>query len=108
MAKTAAGLVVPKDIVKRLDALRTSRWTEDPAKVRPMLATLADPPLAQPGLIYEPKLDGIRALVDLRPVHPERGRGAAESKGGYARLYSRNGNDKTAQFPGLVAALKKF
>ena len=96
MAK-APGLVVPKDLLKRLDALRTSRWTEDPAKVRPMLATLADPPLEQPGLIYEPKLDGIRALVDLRP-----------DKGGYARLYSRNGNNKTAQFPGLATALEKY
>ena len=75
--------------------MKTTRWRDDPAGVRPMLATLADPPLAQPGLIYEPKLDGIRALVDLRP-------------GGHARLYSRNGNDKTAQFPGLAAALSKF
>ena len=59
-----------------------------------MLATLADPPLAQPGLIYEPKYDGIRALVDLRP-----------DKGGHVRIYSRNGNDKTSQFPGLAKAL---
>ncbi|MDQ3069564.1 MAG: DNA ligase D [Acidobacteriota bacterium] len=101
MAKTPAALDIPKDLLKRLDALPTSRWTGDPAKVRPMLATLADPPLAQPGLIYEPKLDGIRALVDLRPP----ARGARE---GYARLYSRNGNDKTDQFPGLALALRKY
>src|SRR5688500_16172951 len=97
MAKGAARLTVPKDVAKRIDQLKTSRWTEDPAGVRPMLATLADAPLAQPGLIYEPKLDGIRALVDLRPV-----------KGGYARIYSRNGNDKTLQFPGLARALATF
>jgi hypothetical protein len=65
-------LAVPKDLRKAVASLKTSRWTEDPASVRPMLATLADPPLAQPGLIYEPKYDGIRALVDLRPEHPER------------------------------------
>ncbi len=88
---------VPADLAKAVGRLKTSRWTEDPARVRPMLATLADAPLAQPGLIYEPKLDGIRALVDLRP-----------DKGGYARLYSRNGNDKTSQFPGLAKALKTF
>ncbi len=28
-----------------------------------MLATLAEPPLTRPGLVYEPKYDGIRALV---------------------------------------------
>ena len=49
------------------------------------------------GLIYEPKYDGIRALVDLRPpaeARPRRRRVA---------LYSRNGNEKTAQFPGSRA-----
>lgn len=97
MAKAPARLAVPKDVAKRIDQLKTSKWAEDPAATRPMLATLADAPLAQPGLIYEPKLDGIRALVDLRP-----------DKGGYARLYSRNGNDKTSQFPGLARALATF
>ena len=94
---SASALGVPPDLLKKIARLPTSKWREDPAKVRPMLATLADPPLAQPGLIYEPKYDGIRALVDLRP-----------GKGGYARIYSRNGNDKTAQFPGLAAALRNY
>ena len=94
---SAPALKVPADLAKRIDALPTSKWRDDPAKVRPMLATLADPPLAQPGLIYEPKYDGIRALVDLRP-----GNDAS------ARLYSRNGNDKTNQFPGLAKALRAF
>jgi len=97
MPKASLTLDVPRDLAKRIDALPTSKWRDDPAKVRPMLATLADPPLAQPGLIYEPKYDGIRALVDLR-----------SDKGGYARIYSRNGNDKTLQFPGLASALQKF
>ena len=95
MPKASLSLDVPRDLAKRIDALPASKWTEDPAKVRPMLATLADPPLAQAGLIYEPKYDGIRALVDLRPR-------------GYARIYSRNGNDKTLQFPGLATALRKY
>ena len=42
-------------------------WREDPADVRPMLASLDEPPVAQRGLVYEPKYDGIRALVDVRP-----------------------------------------
>ncbi len=58
-----------------------------------MLATLADAPLVKKGLVYEPKYDGIRALVELTP----RGR---------ARIWSRNGNEKTNQFPSIVSALE--
>ena len=58
-----------------------------------MLATLADAPLKQKGLIYEPKYDGIRALIEITP----RGR---------ARIWSRNGNEKTSQFPSIVKALE--
>jgi bifunctional non-homologous end joining protein LigD len=74
-------------------------WREAPADVRPMLASLADPPIAQRGLIYEPKYDGIRALVDLEP---NGARGTAPR----VALFSRNGNDKTAQFPEIVRALE--
>ena len=63
-----------------------------------MLASLDEPPVFQRGLFFEPKYDGIRALVDLAP--PAR-RGAAP----HVALYSRNGNDKTRQFPGIVGAL---
>ncbi len=63
-----------------------------------MLASLDAPPLAQPGLVYEPKYDGMRALADVRPpAH----RGAAP----HVALYSRNGHDKSRQFPGIVEAL---
>ena len=61
-----------------------------------MLATLADAPLQQKGLVYEPKYDGIRALVLLAP-----GDGGVR-----ARIWSRNGNEKTAQFPEVVHALE--
>ena len=70
------------------------KWREAPAHVRPMLASTDTPPVAQHGLVYEPKYDGIRVLVDLSPTD--------------VRIYSRNGNDKTAQFPAIVAALKKI
>jgi bifunctional non-homologous end joining protein LigD len=63
-----------------------------------MLAALDDPPIKQRGYIYEPKFDGIRALAD---VAPPAGRGAAP----HVAIYSRNGNDKTAQFPAIAKTL---
>ena len=59
-----------------------------------MLAMPAEPPLACAGLLYEPKYDGIRALV-----HVDRAD---------VRLWSRLGNDKTSQFPSIVRALEPF
>jgi bifunctional non-homologous end joining protein LigD len=71
-------------------------WRENPANVRPMLATLAHPPLTGKGLIFEPKYDGIRALVHIAPGKPRPD----------VRLWSRLGNDKTAQFPAVVRAVE--
>jgi len=64
-----------------------------------MLATLADPPLSGTSLVFEPKYDGIRALVEIEPP-PARTRGRAT-----VRVWSRLGNDKTSQFPSIAAAL---
>jgi bifunctional non-homologous end joining protein LigD len=64
--------------------------------LRPMLATLAEAPLKQKGLVYEPKYDGIRALVEIVP----------SARGATARIWSRNGNEKTSQFPAIVRALE--
>ena len=72
------------------------KWRENPAKVRPMLATLAEPPLTGSGLVYEPKYDGIRALIHVPPSGGHDG----------IRLWSRLGNDKTSQFPSIVRALE--
>ena len=58
-----------------------------------MLASLDEPPVAQRGLFYEPKYDGIRALVDLRAAGQAR-RGAARRH----LLAQRQRQD--AQFPG--------
>ena len=71
-------------------------WRDDPARVRPMLATLAEPPLTGKGLVFEPKYDGIRAIVHVAPGKPRPD----------IRLWSRLGNDKTAQFPTVVRALE--
>ena len=63
-----------------------------------MLASLDEPPVAQTGLVYEPKYDGIRALVDVRPA-------AKKGGGPEIHLYSRNGNEKTVQFPAIANEL---
>lgn len=72
------------------------KWRDNPASVRPMLATLAEAPLTGAGLVYEPKYDGIRALVHVPP---------AADRGGI-RMWSRLGNEKTTQFPSVVRALE--
>src|SRR5580704_12942141 len=59
----------------------------------PMLATLADAPLDDPQMVYEPKYDGIRAIAEV---------------GETVRLWSRLGNEKTRQFPEIADALKKW
>jgi bifunctional non-homologous end joining protein LigD len=73
-------------------------WTASVSELRPMLASLEPAPHADEAWAYEPKYDGIRALVEIEP-----GGGAAG-----VRLWSRLGNDKTAQFPDLVSALARF
>ncbi|MEO8070862.1 MAG: DNA ligase D [Acidobacteriota bacterium] len=74
-----------------------AKWREDPASVRPMLASLTEPPIAQRGQLYEPKYDGIRALADLRPP-------PAAGAPPHVALYSRNGREKQAQFPAVTSA----
>jgi len=60
-----------------------------------MLASLADAPLTDPQLIYEPKYDGIRAIVEIEGPRA-------------VRLWSRLGNEKTGQFPEIAGALQKW
>jgi bifunctional non-homologous end joining protein LigD len=66
--------------------------------MEPMLATLADAPLVDANLVYEPKYDGIRALVSVTPR-----RGAVD-----VTIASRKGNDKSKQFPEVVEALARW
>jgi bifunctional non-homologous end joining protein LigD len=66
--------------------------------MEPMLATLAEAPLRDPRLVYEPKYDGIRAIVTVTP-----GRERAK-----VAIASRLGNDKTEQFPEVVRALEAW
>jgi len=60
-----------------------------------MLASIGDAPLTDPQLVYEPKYDGIRAIAEVSPE-------------GRARLWSRLGNEKTAQFPEVSDALARW
>jgi bifunctional non-homologous end joining protein LigD len=69
----------------------------DARSLRPMLASLpaTPPPLTGSGLVYEPKYDGIRAIVLVEPA-----KDAAR-----VHMWSRLGNEKTRQFPEVVSAL---
>ena len=62
-----------------------------------MLATLPSqmPSLTDKAYVYEPKVDGIRAIVEVMPASPKPA----------VRFWSRNGNEKTAQFPDIVDAI---
>jgi bifunctional non-homologous end joining protein LigD len=70
-----------------------------------MLATLAEHPLVDPAFLYEPKYDGIRALVEIVPPPTGKGASRPQTSAGGVRIWSRLGNDKTAQFPEIVRAL---
>jgi bifunctional non-homologous end joining protein LigD len=63
-----------------------------------MLASLDPAPLESPRFAYEPKYDGIRAIVAV----------TAGGGAGAARIWSRLGNEKTAQFPEIARALGAF
>jgi bifunctional non-homologous end joining protein LigD len=63
-----------------------------------MLASMTDVPLTHADFVYEPKYDGVRTLARVAPGRPVP----------VVTLYSRVGNDKTAQFPSIVKALQRY
>jgi bifunctional non-homologous end joining protein LigD len=71
--------------------------------LRPMLASLDDAPRVSPGLVYEPKYDGIRAIVEIKPEAL-----SPKPQAPQVQIYSRLGNEKTAQFPALVEVFKQI
>jgi bifunctional non-homologous end joining protein LigD len=62
--------------------------------IRPMLATAVDKPFSDKDWLFELKLDGYRAIADLR------GKGLL--------LYSRNGLSLSAKYPSIAGALRKI
>ena len=76
------------------------KWCENPASVRPMLASTTPAPLTSETLAYEPKYDGIRAIVSV-----DVGDSGRPSR---ARFWSRLGNEKTAQFPEIADAISRW
>jgi bifunctional non-homologous end joining protein LigD len=64
-----------------------------PAWSEPMQASQTRDPFSHPDWLFEPKLDGIRAVATI--------------EGGQVRLTSRRANDLTAGYPALAAALAK-
>src|SRR5688572_9024895 len=89
-------------------------WRDEPSSVRPMLASTADAPLDSADLAYEPKYDGIRAIIAIEPAarlhdaRVERDRQGAWRERSRVRLWSRLGNEKTSQFPEIVVALGEW
>jgi len=75
--------------------------------LRPMLATLPSqmPSLTDKAYVYEPKVDGIRAIVEVLPPLREDATGGKRGSKPSVRFWSRNGNEKTQQFPDIVEAI---
>ena len=71
-------------------ALKGARAAPLPDALTPMSASAREP-FSHPDWLFEPKLDGIRAIAHV--------------SGGEARLTSRRGTDLTATYPGLAATL---
>jgi bifunctional non-homologous end joining protein LigD len=71
--------------------LRGAKRAKLPKQLEPMQATLTKDPFANEDWLFEPKLDGVRAIVTLTD--------------GAVTLRSRRGNDMTKQYPTLAAVL---
>ncbi len=76
---------------RELERLDAPRREVEARSLRPMLAEQRDAAFSAPGWLFEPKYDGYRALA-----------GVADRE---ARLYTRRGQDATATFPEVAAAL---
>lgn len=73
------------------DDLPGARRAPFPKALSPMLPTLTEGPFSHPKWVFEPKLDGIRALALIHD--------------GVVKLLSRRGLDATSQFPVLAEEL---
>jgi len=87
------------DAATKLDRIDAGRLTPTgprelfPSKLEPMFAEAADSVRSEPNWIYEPKLDGYRALAFV--------------KDGKARLVSRGGLDISTPYPDVIKDLEQ-
>jgi bifunctional non-homologous end joining protein LigD len=73
--------------------LSGARQAPFPRSVEPMNASLAEGPFSSPDWLFEPKLDGVRAISMLNR--------------GQVSLFSRRGLDATNQYPGIARELRE-
>jgi bifunctional non-homologous end joining protein LigD len=73
--------------------LSGARQAPFPRSVEPMNASLAEGPFSSPDWLFEPKLDGVRAISMLNR--------------GQVSLFSRRGLDATKQYPGIGRQLRE-
>ena len=71
--------------------LPNTRRASFPRTLAPMLATLVKAPFSHPDWVFEPKLDGLRAISFIQD--------------GKSRLVSRSGRDVTRSYPSLAEEL---
>jgi bifunctional non-homologous end joining protein LigD len=74
-----------------LEGVPKARKAAFPRTMAPMLATLAKVPFSHPDWVFEPKLDGLRAIAFIQD--------------GKSKLISRNGRDVTRSYPSLSEEL---
>lgn len=80
-------------VVVHLEDLPGVQRASLPKSIAPMLATLTDVPFSSADWLFEPKLDGVRAVALIRD--------------GKVTLLSRRGLDATRQYPGLAQELSR-
>lgn len=86
-----AGKAGKKILPKTLEVGKAKRF---PSSIKPMTASLADKPFNKEGWVFEPKMDGIRAIAFI--------------KDGDVVLKSRNDLDLTQQFPAIASSLANY
>ncbi|MBS1954315.1 MAG: non-homologous end-joining DNA ligase [Cyanobacteria bacterium SZAS-4] len=86
-----AGKAGKKIQPKQLDVGKAKRF---PTSIKPMTASLADKPFNKEGWVFEPKMDGIRAIAFIQD--------------GKVVLKSRNDLELTQQFPAIAANLANY
>lgn len=95
IADLQGGRKVPEGVAPPLLAheVKGAKRAPLPKSAEPMQAHQTREPFSNPGWVYEPKLDGIRAVATFA--------------GGRVSLVTRRGNDVTAGYPGIADALTR-